>query len=77
MVLAGRASLINGTSGTQPWNTVVRGNVAHELGLFNKQAAALFMALAARTVVQCVAVRGGLCGRVVCFLCVVLRIARM
>ena len=52
IVLLGRTALCDATRGTQPRGTTVTGNLLRELGIWGKQGAGLFQALAMATTVE-------------------------
>lgn len=48
----GSSQLIDGTDGNQPRGTLIEGNLAHEIGVWVKQAGALYQGLTAETTVR-------------------------
>ena len=51
VALWGRAELLDGTGGEQPWDTRIEGNLFHEVGIHEKQSAFVFQALAGRSTI--------------------------
>ena len=52
IALVGNTNFIDGTAGGYPDGTTIRGNYAHDLGVYGKQVSFVFQALAARTTIE-------------------------
>jgi hypothetical protein len=52
VVLVGETEWVDGTAGDQPRLSVIEGNLIHHLGLYNKQACAVFSAVACQNTIE-------------------------